>query len=203
MNRKLNNIFIKKFRLLTFIFFYFSILIGFFLDENAILGAKVDFLYHLKTLVAFDENLNYALSNYHIIDSPTRISPVFLLYLFYLKNFFVNIDLMRFISLNIYLISPFIFYNCLKLRFEKINKNYLFFFSLILFVSASFRGNSIWPESSMLGLLFFLISILFFLKFEKRKYLLYAISNVIFLSVAAYIRPSYSLFAIFFFYNVF
>jgi len=199
MNRKLNNIFIKKFRLLTFIFFYFSILIGFFLDENAILGAKVDFLYHLKTLVAFDENLNYALSNYHIIDSPTRISPVFLLYLFYLKNFFVNIDLMRFISLNIYLISPFIFYNCLKLRFEKINKNYLFFFSLILFVSASFRGNSIWPESSMLGLLFFLISILFFLKFEKRKYLLYAISNVIFLSVAAYIRPSYSLFAIFFF----
>lgn len=199
MNRKLNNIFIKNFRLLIFTFFYFSILLGFFLDENSTLGAQVDFLYHMKTLVTFDENLNYALLNYHTIDSPTRISPVFLLYLFYLKYFFVNIDIMRFISLNIYLISPFIFYNCLKLKFEKINKNNLFIFSLILFVSASFRGNSIWPESSMLGLLFFLISILFFLKFEKKKFFSYAIYNVIFLSIAAYIRPSYSLFAIFFF----
>lgn len=199
MTKKLNNIFIKNFKLLTFIFFYFSLLLGFFLDENATIGAKVDFLYHIKTLVAFDENLNYALLNYHTIDNPTRISPIFLLYLFYLKYFFVNIDLMRFISLNIYLISPLIFYNCLKLKFEKINKNYLFFFSSILFVSASFRGNTIWPESSMLGLIFFLISILFFLKFEKKKIFLYAVSNIIFLSIASYIRPSYSLFAIFFF----
>ena len=101
MNRKLNNIFIKNFRLLIFTFFYFSILLGFFLDENSTLGAQVDFLYHMKTLVTFDENLNYALLNYHTIDSPTRISPVFLLYLFYLKYFFVNIDIMRFISLDI------------------------------------------------------------------------------------------------------
>ena len=106
---------------------------------------------------------------------------------------------MRFISLNIYLLSPFVLYNCLKIKFSLINKNYLFIFSSLLYLSPAFRSNTIWPESSILGLLFFLFSIYFFLRFEKSKKLSFAILNVIFLSIAAYIRPSYCLFSIFFF----
>ena len=50
---------INKYTILPFAILYLSLLTGFFLDENATLGAKVDFLYHLKTLVAFDKDLNY------------------------------------------------------------------------------------------------------------------------------------------------
>ena len=50
----------------------------------------------------------------------------------------------------------------------------------------------------MLGLLFFVISIFYFLKFEKNK-IKYCLLNILFLSIASYIRPSYCLFAIFYF----
>ena len=190
---------IKNLKLIIFLFFYSTILIGFYLGENSTVGPKIDFLYHLETLKAFDADINFALLNYHKIDYPTRISPIFLLYLHYLNNIFLDIDLMRFVSLNIYLISPFLLYNCLKIKFNLINKNYLFIFSSLLYLSPAFRSNTIWPESSILGLLFFLFSIYFFLRFEKNKKLSFAILNVFFLSIAAYIRPSYCLFSIFFF----
>lgn len=199
MSLKFNQLIIKNFRSLIFIFFYSTILFGFYLGENPTQGARVDFFYHLNTLRDFDLNLSQALLNFNNVEYPTRISPIFLLYMFYLKSIFTNIDLMRFVSLNIYLISPFLFYNCLKIKFNQTSKNLLFFFSCFIYLSPSFRGNSIWPESSMLGLLFFLISIYYFLKFEKNKNILYALLNIIFLSIAAYIRPSFSLFAIYFF----
>ena len=199
MRPKLNQLISKNFKLITFLLFYSTVLVGFYLGENATIGPKIDFFHHLNGLRSFDLDLSYALLNFNSIEYPTRISPVFLLYIFYLKNIFTNIDLMRFVSLNIYLISPFLFYNCLKLKFNYTNKNFLFFFSCLIYLSPSFRGNSIWPESSMLGLLFFLFSIYFFLKFEKEKLFLFAALNIIFLSIAAYIRPSYCLFSIFFF----
>jgi hypothetical protein len=147
----------KNLKLIIFLFFYSTILIGFYFGENSTVGPKIDFLYHLETLKAFDADLNYALLNYHSIDYPTRISPIFLLYLHYLNNIFLDVDLMRFVSLNIYLISPFLLYNCLKIKFNLINKNHLFIFSSLLYLSPSFRSNTIWAESAMLGLLFFLI----------------------------------------------
>ena len=174
-------------------------LIGFYLDENITVGPKADFLHHLKTLHSFDIDLKYALLNYETIDGSTRISPIFLLYLFYLIFFFIDIDLVRFVSMNIFLISPFIFYKCLKIKFKYVDRNLLFFFSFLLYLSPSFRGNVIWPESAMLGFLFFLVSIYYFLKFERDKIFLFAILNIIFLSIAAYIRPSYCLFSLFFF----
>ena len=118
----------KNLKLIIFLFFYSTILIGFYFGENSTVGPKIDFLYHLETLKAFDADLNYALLNYHSIDYPTRISPIFLLYLHYLNNIFLDVDLMRFVSLNIYLISPFLLYNCLKIKFNLINKNHLFIF---------------------------------------------------------------------------
>ena len=203
MNLNLKFLIIKNLKLIIFLFFYLTILIGFYFGENTTAGPKIDFLNHLKTLEAFEADLNYALLNYHRIDHPTRISPIFLLYIYYLNNIFLDVDSMRFVSLNIFLISPFVLYNCLKIKFNSIDKNYLFIFSFLLYLSPSFRSNTIWPESSMLGLLFFLFSIYFFLRFKKDKKLFFAILNVIFLSLAAYIRPSYCLFSIFFFINFF
>tara|TARA_Y100000816_G_C26088196_1_gene574600 strand:- start:312 stop:1565 length:1254 start_codon:yes stop_codon:yes gene_type:complete len=191
----------KIFKTLIFSFFYFSILIGFYFDENSTIGPKIDFTNHLKTLEAFETNLKYALLNFHNNDYPTRISPIFLVYLHYLKILIPNIDLLRFFSLNIYIISPFIFYNCLKLKFKSIDKIKLFIFSFLLYLSPSFRANTIWPESSMLAIIFFLFSIYFYLRFQENKKFYFVLLNIFFLSIAAYIRPTYSLFALFFFIN--
>ena len=124
MNLNLKFLIIKNLKLIIFLFFYLTILIGFYFGENTTAGPKIDFLNHLKTLEAFEADLNYALLNYHRIDHPTRISPIFLLYIYYLNNIFLDVDSMRFVSLNIFLISPFVLYNCLKIKFNSIDKNY-------------------------------------------------------------------------------
>lgn len=193
------NLKINKINLIIFIFFYFTFFLGFYLNENPTIGAQLDFNYHLKTLLNFDKDFIGSLLNYHLIDNSTRISPIFLIYLHSLKKILINTDLLRFISLNFFLISPYIFYKCLKLKFPGKNKNILFLISSLIFISPSFRGNSIWPESSMLGLIFFLLSILYFIKFEKDKLLYYCMLNT-FLAIAAYIRPTYALFSLFFFF---
>ena len=145
---------------------------GFILGENTTLGPKYDFFYALKQLEFFERDFKFTFFNYDKIDSPTRISPVFILIIFFLKKIFINLDLVRFILLNIILLNQILFYQSLKLIFYKkigIDKKLLFLLSCVIFLSPSFRANAIWPESAMLGLLFFNISIYFFLRFIENR----------------------------------
>ena len=199
--------FIKKnYHITTFILLYFSIILGFILGENTTLGPKYDFFYALKQLEFFEQDFKFTFFNYDKIESPTRISPIFILTIFTLKKIFINLDLVRFFLLNIILLNQILFYQSLKLIFYKkigINKKLLFLLSCIIFLSPSFRANAIWPESAMLGLLFFNISLYFFLKFnENRNRILFLSLNIFFLAIAAYIRPSFAIFSIFFLFYV-
>ena len=117
-----------------------------------------------------------------------------------------NSELLRFLNLNLCFFSVIIFYKCLKiLYFEKNNKLNITLVAIIITLSPSFRSLSIWPNSINLGLLLFLISILFFLKYTKEKNnkikFLNALYNIIFLSFASYISPNFSVFVIYFIYN--
>tara|TARA_B100001057_G_scaffold369091_1_gene372682 strand:+ start:1087 stop:2355 length:1269 start_codon:yes stop_codon:yes gene_type:complete len=193
----------KNYHITTFILLYFSIILGFILGENTTLGPKYDFFYALKQLEFFEQDFKFTFFNYDKIEFPTRISPFFILIIFTLKKIFINIDLVRFILLNIILLNQILFYQSLKLIFYKkigINKKLLFLLSCVIFLSPSFRANAIWPESAMLGLLFFNISLYFFLKFnQNRSRLIFLGLNIFFLALAAYIRPSFAVFSIFFF----
>ena len=93
------------------------------------------------------------------------------------------------------------FYKILKkIYFSKITKNkkILFFLSCVIFISPSFRANVIWPESAMLGLLFFWLEYIFLqknkIKVDQKNIFL----NIFFVAIATYIRPSYALFSVFF-----
>ena len=199
--------FIKKnYHITTFILLYFSIILGFILGENTTLGPKYDFFYALKQLKFFEQDFKFTFFNYDKIEFPTRISPVFILIIFTLKKIFIDLDLVRFILLNIILLNQILFYQALKLIFYKkigIDKKILFLLSCVLFLSPSFRANAIWPESAMLGLLFFNISLYFFLRFnENRDRLLFLGLNIFFLAIAAYIRPSFAVFSIFFLFYI-
>ena len=201
--------FIKKnYHITTFILLYFSIILGFIFDENTTLGPKFDFFNVLKQLALFEESFKFTFLNYDKIENPTRISPIFILIVFYLKKIFVNLDIVRFILLNIILLNQVIFYKSLKIIFYKklgVDKKILFIISCVIFISPSLRANAIWPESAMLGLLFFNISLYYFLKFKenKERFLFFGL-NIFFLAIAAYIRPSFAVFSIFFlFYLIF
>lgn len=201
----MNFAFIKKnYHITTFILLYLSLLFGFYNNENTTFGPKIDFEHALKQVKSFDENFIYTFLNYDKIESPTRISPLFILVIFIFKKIFINIDLVRFILLNILILNQFLFYKCLKEIFHKkfkIDKKVLFLISCVILISPSFRSNIIWPESAMLGLLFFLLSLYFFLKNLNKPNKFNIFFNIFFLAIASYIRPSFCVFSIFFFYK--
>ena len=112
-------------------------------------------------------------------------------------------ELLRLAYLIIALFVPYFFFICLKKKFNNINDNNLFLFSLILFLFPSFRSAAIWPNTQITGIIFFLISIYFFLEWEAKKkfnnfskelFLL-----IFFISLTVYTRQLY---AIIFFYFV-
>lgn len=57
--------------------------------------------------------------------------------------------------------------------------------------------------STNLRFTFFLISIYFFLKFEKKNKFKYTLFQIIFLGLSSYITPNFSVFSIFFFFKFF
>ncbi len=204
----INNLLKKNYHILIYFFLILSIYCGFFLGENITLGPKFDFEHTLAGANHFGKDFIYTFLNFDTaldeIGAATRISPIYLIIIFFLNKILISVDLVRFFLMNIIMLNQVFFYKSLKLIFkENINKKYLLILSCILYLSPSFRSNAIWPESAMLGLLFFLISIYFYLKFKIHGNIKYSFLNILFLVIASYIRPSFCLFSIFFYYEFF
>ena len=165
--------------------------------EHALAGANHFGKDFINTFLNFDTALDE-------VGAATRISPIYLIIILFLNKILISVDLVRFFLMNIIMLNQLFFYKSLKLIFkENVDKKYLLILSCILYLSPSFRSNAIWPESAMLGLLFFLISIYFYLKFKSHRKIKYSFLNILFLAIASYIRPSFCLFGIFFYYEFF
>ena len=202
----MNKFFKNNYHILTYVLLYSSLIIAFYLGENVSGGAKYDFRYILLQVEIFDENFLYSFLNYDTIEHPNRLSPIYVMIVLLFKKIFFSLDIARFALLHILILSQFYFYKCLKLFYLtkfSIDKKKLFFLSCIIFVSPSFRSNVIWIESSMIGLLLFLIGHYYFLKNFKQFKLRNVYLNIFFIAIASYIRPSYCVFAIYFFYLYF
>ena len=147
----------KNFHILFNLLLILSIYIGFFFDENLTQGPQLDFEHALKQVKAFEENFKYTFLNYDKIENSTRISPVFTSTIYLINKFTDNIDITRFILLNLILLCQYVLFRCLKNSNLNLlfSDNQLLLISSIIYISPSFRANAIWPESSMLGLLFF------------------------------------------------
>ena len=201
----INNLLKKNYHILIGGLLIISVYMGFFLNENVTQGPKFDFYHALKQVEEFKKNFIFSFLNFDELDDSTRISPIFISIIYLFDKLLNNVDLTRFVLLNIILLNQIFFYKCLKLTQISIilSKNKLFILSCVILISPSFRANAIWPESAMLGLLFFIISIYYYLKFQKKKQTKYAIYNIIFLALSSYIRPSFCLFSLFFFLEFF
>ena len=156
------NKYLKKLKtyLIIITFFYLSLIVSFFLNEDSSGGAQADFFttQHLIKKISEDFLLgiidwkNSSLSHFplHYV-----VSAIFV-------KFLTNIDIVRFLFLNFSILIPFFFYKCIKIIFR--NENAAILLSILIFISPYFRSSAIWLTTDNTALIFFTIAIFFFLK---------------------------------------
>ena len=179
---------------------YISLIIGFIFDENLNGGARPDWLYtNLPAIKDFSESFFDTFLNYDKYNH--RHSPIYLIFLSFISKIGVGFDTIRFLHLNISLLLIYFFFKGLTLKFKNFDKNVLFLISISIFLSPTFRSLSIWPDSRIIGLIFFTISIYEFLKFNEKKHIQYFYKTLIYLIIASYVSPNFSVFIIFYYFN--
>ena len=187
-----------------FLFLYITLLIGFLYGENTSGGAAYDFSIISKAVVSFSLNYQETFKNYY--DFSISHYPYYYIFLSFLYGTFDSFYAVKLIILHVSLILPFVFYKILKLKFG-VKNIYVFYLPGILFLSAYFRSSAVWALNENIALIFFSLSIFFYLKTlnekKENKILVFALLNLASLALAAYVRQYYSIFIIFYFYKFF
>jgi len=186
-------------RIIFFSFFYFLLIIGFILNENSTGGAIVDYFNQKTIAQAFANNFKESFFGYDKFS--TRHSPILIIFLSFFEKLNINDYIIRLIHLHFCLLLPIFFYLSLKLKFNFTNQNNLYLLVGIIFLSPTFRSLSIWPDSRMLGMTVFCLSIYYYLKFEENKKFKNCVLNIITCALASYLSPNFSVFALFYFYK--
>lgn len=222
-----NNLKISNLQLIfVYSILYLSMLLGFYLNENLTGGAIRDFgsyvqMFNIAKKGLFEffnifTNLSMDHSPYYFalmtiiqsfFDGITLKINANTDFYYYRDDFGAEYGVLRLLYLHISIIIPLIFYVCLKEKYKELDKNILFLISFFILISPCFRSYAIWAGDVNLALLFLLLGIFFYLKLNNelklKNQLIFIFLNVLFVALAAYIRPIYSLFAIFFFYKIF
>jgi len=173
-----------------YIFLYLTLILGFFFNENLSGGSISDFSEFWSMSNSLAKDLTSGIQNYS--STGHRHSPIFMIW----QSLFVTLNtsqtLYRLLNLHLSLLLIFFFFKVLNLKFPK-KKNILIFTATVIFLSPSFRSSAIWPDSYIFALLFFVISIYFYLKFQISKVskLFYSLLNIFFLGISSYITPNF------------
>ena len=223
-----NNLKISNLQLIIiYLLLYLSMLFGFYLNENLTGGAIRDYgsyiqMFNIAKKDLFEffnifSNLTIDHSPYYLalmtviqsfFDGITlNVSTNTEIYHYHLDVYGAEYGFLRLFFLHLSMIIPLIFYICLKEKYKELDKNILFLISLFILISPCFRSYAIWAGDLNLALLFLLLGIFFYLKFTNelklKNQLVFIFLNVLFVALAAYVRPIYCLFSIFFFYKIF
>ena len=172
---------------------YLTLIISFFFGENSTGGAIIDYNNQQSISKKFSENFLSTLLSFDSFN--TRHSPVLIIFLSLFEKINLPDLLIRLIHLHICLLLPIFFYKCLILKFNHTDKKILFLLSALIFLSPTFRSLAIWPDSRLLGLVLFTLSVFYFLKFDASKNFSYAMYNIFTLALSAYVSPNFSVFS--------
>lgn len=118
---------------------------------------------------------------------------------------FENKDLVRLLFGIFSLITPLLFFICLKERFKK-NFNLLFIISSLIFFTPSYVYSSVWANDNNLSYIFILVGTLFYLKKFKLNDTIninYIYLSLLFFALACYSRQYYSILYGYFLLNYF
>jgi hypothetical protein len=187
------------------IFLYSSLIVGFIFSENLTGGAQNDYLAHKEISLKFSISFLETLLNFD--KESTRHSPILLIIFSFFEKIGLSDPTIRLINLHFLLLIIFFFFKCLKIKFRNYDNKILYLISFLLFLSPTFRSLSIWPDSRLHGLLYFIISIYFFLNFKNENNKIikfrFALLNIFFLSLASYFSLNFCLFVFFFLFHYF
>ena len=189
----------KNFLIIYYLILYVTLLIGFFFGEDFARGFKYDYEIHQNLIKdLFNVSISYGLLNYDQNYVPH--SPLFIIYIVIFKKIFVYEDVFRFFNLHICLLIPIFSGLCLKYKFNLKKNDPIYLLPSIFFFSPYFRAGAIWTDDNILALIFFSISLFYFIKYEKNKTKTkHIILNTFFLAASCYLRPIYCIFSIYFF----
>jgi len=191
--------FFKK-KIFIYLLFIFLFFIGLVLQINPSGGAKYDYqlfeivINDLSVNLDLDYIINFFRSYYH--------SPVFYIFASIIFKLYPNFFFIKILNILISFLLPYLFYLILKIKY-KINNLYIFLFSLIIFFSPYFISAALWLHGDNLSLVFFSLSIIFYLKTKKNNSLTNPMLSFLFLAFCCYIRYYYCLFSIYFLYSFF
>ena len=178
-----------------------TLFVGFYFgeDSSGSGGHIADFHNTWELVMLYQESLFVDFTQWIIL------FPLHYIILSVIQNLAQDKYLLRLVYCLISLVVPYLFYICLRNKFEKkVDNNLLYLFSLIIFLLPSFRSGAIWANSQITALIFFLLSVFFFTKWlNKRNFDAInsdLILQIIFMSLAVYSRQLY---AIIFLYYVF
>jgi hypothetical protein len=137
----------------------------------------------INNLFSYELGVEFKLLNYplhHLIVSQIPIISSNLK--IYLSVFFI-----------ISLFLPLLFYKCLIIKYENINKEKLLTLASIIYILPGFQYSAIWGNPHITALFFLLFSIYFILKlkklnFKNNNYIYY---SLFFLALAAYVKQFY------------
>ena len=190
-----------KINIVSFLLFV-SIIFSYIISEDTLGGAKIDFYQYEDIIYLFSEDLFNTLKNYSSF-GYTRNSPVFFIILSYLYKLGLELDLIRYLNIVSVFLITYSFYNCLKIKFNKVDVGTLKILSLVLLLSPTVRSLAVWPYPILYAFILFLFSIKYYLLFcrDKKNKLKNALLNVIFIAAASYFTPNFCIFAIFFTYK--
>ncbi len=204
MKIKDNKINIQIKYLLFFLFLYLTIFVGYYFNEDNLGGAIHDSTYHFKISEKFNQNFYQTFSDFggSEVGMSSRNSPIFWIFLSLLDKFF-SYDTIRTLNTVVILFTGVVFYKCLLLKFQNTTTINLFILSSFIFLSPSLRSLAIWPYSLAWGLLFFVVSIYYYLKFNNNFTFKNSCIILFFLILSSYIYPSFSVFYLFYIFEIF
>ena len=182
-----------------YILLIFSLFLGFYFGENSSGGSKKDFEVLLPYVNIFEKDFFEAIQQYTNNPSVLILSPVHYILIANLNTLFGSFLITQIFYILFSSILPLIFYKILKKKFN-ISHDLLFLFSCLIFISPYFRSSSIWITGDNLSLIFFALSVLFYLRCKdnlpnKINFFL----CVSFLILCSYVRYYYAPFILFYF----
>ena len=148
-----------------------SVYLGFFFDENSSGGGKIDHDYLLPFIIKFSEDFLVGIDLFFNDNGILIHSPLFYIFISSILKVSNSLFFTKIFYIIICCILPFIFYQILIIKNFKEN-SFIFLLSLIIFLSPYFRSSAIWLLGDNLSLIFFSLSILFYLKTEKNTKLI-------------------------------
>ena len=184
-----------------YFFAYLSLYLGFFYDEDYAFGTIGDYLIHIQVSNLMEQDIIGTFLNYDYIEGGAiPHSPIYILYFMFMQNLFGDV-ISRLINMHFILLIPYFVYLSLKLKFNFDKNDLRNLLPLIFFISPYFRAGALWIDDNVIGLTFLTISFYFYLKFKNNinNNLNLIFLHVLFLALAAYFRPIYCLFGIYFF----